>query len=216
MRVWFALAIVVLSLAGCRPQPSDGTGLAGGGAVLYADEFAPETMGKWELEGDERGQATVQDEQLVIEIHEPNTVQYVTLAEQSFTNFALEVDATLLAGSTDSTYGVLFRMSGPEQFYRFDITGNGLFVVERYDQGGSWTRLSDDWQEAEGLQGGVGATNRLGVMAVGGTFSFYANGHLLLQVADGRYSGGNIALDAGTFGQTGLRVGFDNLVISRP
>jgi hypothetical protein len=208
--------LVVFFFAGCRPQPASEAGLTGDGAVLYADDFTPETTGKWQLEGDERGQALLQDGHLIIEVNEPNTIQYVALAEQSFSNFALEVDATLLGGSADSTFGVLFRMTSPEQFYRFDVTGNGLFVVERYDEGGTWTRLSDDWQEASGLQTGAGATNRLGVLAVAGTFSFYANGELLLQVADGRYSGGNVALASGTFGQPGLRVAFDNLVVRRP
>lgn len=216
MRVWLVIAATFLVLGACRPQPPSEAGLAGDGAVLYADDFSAETTGKWQLEGDEQGQALLQEGQLVIEVNERNTVQYVTLAEQSFSNFALEVDATLLGGSTDSTYGVLFRMTGPDQFYRFDITGHGLFVVERYDEGGTWTRLSDDWQGALGLQTGAGSTNRLGVLAVAGTISFYGNGELLLQVADGRYSGGSIALDAGTFGQPGLRVAFDNLVVRRP
>jgi hypothetical protein len=203
---------------GCRPQPEQETleGPVSAEDVLYADDFAPATAGPWQLEGDDRGQALLQEERLVIEVNDANTVQYSALAEQSFTNFALEVDATLLAGSTDSTYGMLFRMSAPDQFYRFDITGNGLFAVERYDEGGGWTRLTDDWQESGLLQQGVNATNRLGVLAVGGTFSFYANGQLLVQLADGRYSGGAIGLDAGTFGQSGLRVAFDNLVVSRP
>ncbi len=216
MRSWLPAAALLLALVACRPQPPNEAGLSADGAVLYADDFTPETTGKWQLEGDERGQALLQDGQLVVEVNEPNTVQYVTLAEQTFSNFALEVDATLLAGSADSSYGLLFRLTGPEQFYRFDITGSGLFLVERYDGGGVWTRLSDDWQEAAGLQTGAGAVNRLGVLAVAGTFSFYGNGELLLQVADGRYSEGSIALDAGTFGQPGLRVAFDNLVVRRP
>jgi hypothetical protein len=216
MKIRLITFTVLLALVACRPQPSGEASLAGDGTVLYADDFSPETTGKWQLEGDDRGQAMLQEGQLIMEVNEPNTVQYVTLAEKSFSNFALEVDATLLSGSSDSTYGMLFRMTSPEQFYRFDVTGNGLFVVERYDEGGTWTRLSDDWQEASGLQTGAGSTNRLGVIAVAGTFSFYGNGELLLQVADGRYSGGSIALDAGTFGQPGLRVAFDNLVVRRP
>lgn len=218
MTRWAGALFLILLLAGCRPQAEQQApgGPVSAAAVLYEDTFAPATAGAWQLEGDDYGQSLLQEEQLVIEVNDANTVQYAALAEQSFTNFALEVDATLLAGSTDSTYGVLFRMTGPDQFYRFDITGNGLFVVERYDEGGDWTRLTDDWQESGLLQQGTNATNRLGVLAVGGNLNFYANGQLLLQLADGRYSGGAIALDAGTFGQPGLRVAFDNLVVSRP
>lgn len=218
MSRWAGALLLILLLPGCRPQPEQPAlgGPVSAADVLYADDFSAATAGQWQLEGDDRGQSLLQEEQLIIEVNDANTVQYAALAEQSFANFALEVDATLLAGSTDSTFGVLFRMSAPDQFYRFDITGNGLYVVERYDEGGGWTRLTDDWQESGLLQQGVNATNRLGVLAVGGNLNFYANGQLLLQLADGRYSGGAIALDAGTFGQPGLRVAFDNLVVSRP
>lgn len=208
--------LVLFMLLSCRPQPDTLGGPISDADILYSDDFIPDTTGKWQLEGDERGQVTLQNEQLIVEVNEANTVQFATLGEHSFTNFALEVDATLLAGGTDSTFGVLFRMTDPDQFYRFDITGSGLFTVERYETGGGWTRLSEEWVESEYIATGVGATNRLGVLAVGGTFSFYANGNLLLQLADGRYSGGNIGLDAGTFGQTGLQVAFDNLVVSQP
>jgi hypothetical protein len=216
MKWLVGLLVVLTSLLGCRPQPDTLGGPVSAADILYVDEFTPGETGKWQLEGDEQGQVTFQNEQLVIEVNQPNTVQFVTLGEHSFSNFALEVDATLAAGGTESTYGVLFRMTGPDQFYRFDVTGSGLFTIERYDASSGWTRLSEDWVESEHIATGVGATNRLGVLAIGGTISFYANGNLLLQVADGRYSGGNIGLDAGTYGQTGLRVAFDNLVVSQP
>lgn len=203
-------------LFSCRPQPgTEGRRPVGDGAILYSDDFTPETTGKWQLEGDESGRTTLADGRLLIEVNSPNTLQYTTLVEETFSNFALEVEATLLAGSPDSSYGVLFRMSNPQQFYRFDVTANGLFVVERYDAG-EWIRLSDGWEANDALAQGINATNYLGVLAVGGNFSFYANGKLLLQVVDGRYGGGNIALDAGTFAQPGLQVAFDNLVIRSP
>lgn len=208
---------LLLLLAACGQDPATlPGGLPSGEDVLYSDDFSPEQDGEWNLEGDEQGQALVMEEHLVLEINAPNTIQYATLENPSFADFILEVDVTQWAGSLDSTFGILYRIAGPQQFYRFALTGNGLYMVERHNEDGTWTRLLPEWQQAPTLQQGLNQTNHLALRADGGTFSFYLNDLLLTEVADGAYPTGNVALSAGTFGQTGLRVAFDNLVLRRP
>lgn len=208
------LPLLLLSLAACDGDSSE---LSSEEGVLFHEEFTPGQTGEWLLEGDENGRAAVSDGRLLLEVDGVNTVHYTTLAERSFTNFDLQVEATQLAGSPDSTFGVLFGLDGSgETFFRFEITGNGLYVVERRAADGSWERFSDDWVASPALQQGVDATNRLRVLVAVPAFSFYANDTLLTQVVDARYRGGNVGLDAGTFGQTGLLVAFDNVIIREP
>ena len=107
-------------------------------------------------------------------------------------------------------------MTGPNQFYRYAITGNGQFLIERHEGEGAWTRLSDDWQDAAVLQTGLNMTNRLAVQAAGGQLTFYINGEEVAQVAEGQLIQGKVALAAGTFSQSGLQVAFDNVAIKRP
>jgi hypothetical protein len=184
--------------------------------VIFADAFAAGQTGDWLVEGDDAGRTAVLNEQLVISIEEPNLLQYSTLAEPIFADFALEVDATQLAGDLESSYGLLFRMQNPDQFYRFDITGNGLYVVERHNGDGTWTRFLDDWTESEAIKQGLSVTNRLKVVAQGPVLSFYVNDQMLNQFKDASYATGQIALDAGTFGRGGLQVAFDNVVVRNP
>jgi len=101
-----------------------------------------------------------------------------------------------------------------QQFYRFDITGNGLFIVERHNGDGTWTRLVQEWTPASALNQGLNVTNRLRVLASGQSLTFYANDVLLTQVNDATYADGLIGLDAGTFGGSNLQVAFDNLTIT--
>lgn len=212
MVLWLLLLVALSACAeeGAAPLTNEE-------GVLFFDQFTPGQTGDWLLEGDERGRASVADGRLLLEVDEPNTVQYATLAERRFTNFDLQVEATQLAGSADSTYGVLFGLDDSgETFFRFEVTGNGLFVVERRAADGSWERFTDEWEASPALQQGADATNRLRVLVAVPTFSFYANDTLLTQVVDARYQGGNVGLDAGTFGQPGLRVAFDNVVIREP
>lgn len=195
----------------------------GGGAaeidesnLLFAETFAPGEMGAWQIEGDALGLTAVIDEQLVIELNEPNVLQFSTLTAPTFSDFVLEVDARLLAGDVQSSFGVLFRMQGPDQFYRFEITGNGQYMLERRNADGTWTRFVEDWTDTPAINPGLNALNRLKVSAVGRNLSVYANDILLHQVSDNAYSSGTIGLDAGTFTQPGTRVAFDNVQVSRP
>lgn len=211
-RKWFGLVAAVffwVLMSGCQQSivPS-------GATVLFQDSFVPGEMGDWQIEGDASGRTAVVDEQLTIEINAPQTLQYTTLNEPSFTDFTLEVDVRQLRGDPQSSYGVLFRMVSPNQFYRFDITGNGLYMLERRNADGTWTRFVDDWTSSEALNQGINSTNRLKVEARERNINIYANGILLQQFSDNLYPNGTIALDAGTFIAPDLKVAFDNVLVT--
>jgi hypothetical protein len=199
-------------LAACsgnsRPGPGDD--------LLFQDEFVPGQTGAWLLEADDAARSVVVDGQLQIGIDAPQIIHYATLAEPAFADFALEVDVTQVSGDLQSSADILFRMQGPAEFYRFGITGNGLWIAEKHNPGGSWSRFLDDWTESAAITQGHLATNRLRIVADGSTLSFYANATLLSQLSDAAYPSGKIALAAGTFGRPGLIVNFDNLVVTEP
>ena len=190
--------------------------LPGGRKALFRDEFVQGYTGNWVLENDEVGSTVVVPEQLLIELNSPNLIQYAMLTEPTFSDFTLEVEARLVNGSHTSTYGVLFRMQGPEEFYRFTITGDGMYLIERHDPNGARVRFADDWRDAVAINQGTGSTNILRVVADGPNIAVYVNDTLLEEVTDDSYSSGNIALDAGTFDGAGTQVSFDNLSIYPP
>lgn len=203
------MLVVLFALLGCR----DG-GVPVGADVLFQEQFVPGELGDWQIEGDAVGRTAVVDEQLTIEINAPQTLQFTTLTEPTFTDFTLELDARLLRGDLQGSYGVLFRVVAPNQFYRFDITGDGKYMVERHNPDGTWTRFVDDWTFSEAINQGVNATNRLRVDARERSITVYANGIVLLQISDNSYQSGAIALDAGTFISSDLKVAFDNVVVT--
>jgi hypothetical protein len=204
----------LLLLLGWLPA-CDQAGLTGSD-ILFEEQFIPTQLTNWLLEGDSLGRSLILNEQLVIQIDAPNTMQYVTLAEPTFSDFVLELDARLLSGPEESSYGILFRQDEDGRFYRFQITGTGLYILERRNGDGSWTRLTDGWTESEAIYQGANIVNRLRVEAVGPRLAIYANGELLHEASDNAYSAGTIALDAGTFGRSGVQVAFDNLVVRQP
>lgn len=180
----------------------------------FQDAFVPGQTGNWVLEQDELGSTAIVNEQLVVTVAAPNTLQYAALGDRVFGDFALEVDAWQRSGPVESSYGVLFRMEDGSQFYRFDVTGNGLFMIERHNSDGTWVRLVPEWTPTAALMQGLNTANRLKIIAAGSNLTFYANDVLLAQITDSTFSTGSIALDAGTFGGGNLQVSFDNLTIT--
>jgi hypothetical protein len=210
-KLTFGLALVLL-LAACGSDSLPGADPD----LLFADNFAPGEVGDWQIEGDAAGQTTLLNENLVIEIDEPNVMQFATLQTPGFTDFILEVDVRQLQGDLQSSFGVLFRMQNPNQFYRFEITGNGMFMLERRNGDGTWTRFLEDWVDSSAIRQGYNEVNRLKIRAIGPNISIFANDMLLFQGSDSAYTSGTIALDAGTFTQPGLQVAFDNLEVREP
>ena len=217
-RVWLAL-VAGLLLLGCGrpllptttdPNAADTSEPSG----PFRDEFVPGRTANWLLEQDGLGSTTVANEQLVITVAAPNTVQYATLTDRTFSDFVLEVDAWQRGGAPESSYGVLFRVQDDGQFYRFDITGNGLYMIERRAADGTWTRLLREWTSTAAINQGLNVANRLKVIANGPDLAFYVNDILLTQLSDSSLSEGRIGLDAGSFAGNALQVSFDNVNVT--
>ena len=199
-------------LVACRTAPAG----APPSAILFSDSFTAGSIGPWLLESDEQGQTIIADGRLVIALDSLNLVQYTALGDLNFSDFNLTIETSQTAGNPNSSYGLLWRMNGPNQFYRFEINSVGLYLVERRNSDGTIGDLSVGWQPASALLTGLNVTNRLRLEAIGSQMKFYVNDQLIYEIADGTYQQGGIALDAGTFGEGGLQVMFDNLVIAKP
>ena len=214
--IWIGTFIFLLvGLAGCA-QAALQPAVHFDEDVLYHDEFVPDQMGEWQFEGDGAGQTTIINDQMVIELGAPHILQFTTLNNLTFADFVLEVDARPVGGDLQNSYGVLFRMQDPQRFYRFELTGSGLYMFERRNGDGTWTRFLPDWAPSEAINQGLNASNRLKVVAQGSRLSAYVNEVLVHEVNDDLYPAGAIALDAGTFYQPSVRVAFDNLVVRPP
>lgn len=217
IRNWIGIVVILLvvGLVGCT-QTTLRPAVELDPDVLYHDDFVPDRMGEWQFEGDSAGQATIVNDQMVIELSAPHILQFTTLNNLTFADFALEVDARPVGGDLQNSYGVLFRMQDPQRFYRFEVTGSGLYMLERRNADGTWTRFLEDWATSPAINQGLNASNRLKVVAQGPLLSAYVNEVLVYQVNDDLYPAGAIALDAGTFNQPAIQVAFDNLVVRQP
>ncbi len=197
--LWMLLVLMAVSLAAC-----------GRGATLETWLETFDDAETWRLGSDAAAELEISEGRLYINILQPGQVAWA-VAERTFTDFKLQVDATQLAGPLDNEYGVLVRMDGDAHFYAFSVSGDGYVRASRYDDG-RWEVLGSDWVAYEAVNQGA-ETNTLTVKAQGAELTFWVNDEQVLQVTDDALARGEIGLYAGAFNESGVSIAFDNLVI---
>jgi len=184
----------------------------GGEQLPWSDDFSDPASG-WQAESDASAEVGYHEGVMRILIKAPNRLAWAS-AGRELSDFHLAVETTQIAGPADNEYGVLVRMQDSDHFYRFSISGDGYYLVNRYD-GEEWVVLNGDWTPSDAIHLGA-AANLLEVTCQGATMTFLVNGVQLVQVEDSSYSRGDIGLYAGSFFESGVEVHFDDLRVEAP
>jgi hypothetical protein len=129
---------------------------------------------------------------------------------RDFADFVLEVDATQDEGPSNNSYGLLFRSEDAEHFYRFGISGDGFYFLDK-SVGSEWVPVID-WTESPYINRGQ-ASNRLKVTCAGSQITLHVNDQHLAAVTDDSYDHGDIGLFAASFAEPNVHITFDNLKV---
>jgi hypothetical protein len=133
----------------------------------------------------------------------------------NFTDVVIEVDATKVAGPDDNDLGVICRYQDIENFYFMIVSSDGYYGVGKV-VGGLQELIGEEQMLPHDSikQGNV--TNRIKADCVGSHLVLHVNGTKLLDVEDTTFSSGDVGLMAGTFGESGTDIHFDNFVVKNP
>jgi hypothetical protein len=202
---WLIMLIFLALMSACAPGPLRVSS-------PFADSF-DDTRNGWTLIHNNQADITIEGGQLRIAIRQPDSLAWSVATGKTFADFTLDVDATPLAGPDDNDYGVIVRHVDDDNFYRFEISGDGYFNVQKR-QKGKWEKLIPDWTASESIRKGK-ATNHLRVVGAGSGLTFYVNQTLLIQITDVSFSRGAIGVLAGTLAEPGVQVAFDNVQVNR-
>jgi TolB protein len=197
-------------------QPSEATAVALDGSeeefiLVYDDDFSDPSSG-WDDAFDRYTTKQYGNNKYYVEITTSNLVAW-GLANRKVADFRIQVDAAPEEGPNNNGYGILFRFQDRDNFYRFDISGDGFFLLSKF-RNGEWVTLVP-WTATSAVNVGH-ATNRLAVEAVGSQIRVYANDDLLAEVEDDTLDEGNFGFFASTFSEPNLTVSFDDIILWMP
>lgn len=136
------------------------------------------------------------------------------MAAINVSNFDMTVNAVLETGEAANSYGILFRYVDERNFYRLDLTGDGLWGVSR--------RRNDQWislielELSPAIRTELGSTNTLRIVGKDKDFAFYSNGVMLGTISDNNLPVGRLGLFASTFDGATIQVHFDDMTVVQP
>jgi len=197
-------------------QSSDAASVAVDGTedefiLAYEDDFSNPSSG-WDDAFDRYTTKQYGNNKYYVEITTSNLVAW-GLANRKVADFRIQVHAAQEEGPNNNGYGILFRFQDRDNFYRFDISGDGFFLLSKF-YNGEWVTLVP-WTASSAVNVGQ-ATNLLTVEAVGSQISVYANDTLLAEVEDDALTEGSFGFFASTFSEPNLTVSFDDILVWTP
>ena len=129
----------------------------------------------------------------------------------SLSDFYLEtvVDISLCRG--DDAYGIIFRASSDQAFYRLWLTCRGAFRLERIR--GAEVGVLQDWTPATSVPIGAPVSLPLAIVADGQDLQIYANGVFQFAIRDPLYKEGSIGFAARAAGDSPVTITFTKLKV---
>ncbi len=177
--------------------------------LIYEDDFS-DSFGGWDDAFDAFTTKQYGNNRYQIEVSTSNLIAW-GLANRDVADFELEVEARREDGALENSYGLLFRVQDRENFYRFDISSDGFYLVSKFVDG-QWETLVD-WTASPIINE---ESNLLKVSAFGPEITVSVNDQMLTSVTDDSLDHGNFGFFASAFNEPYIWVSYDNLKLWAP
>ncbi len=156
----------------------------------------------------------IRDGELQLVTHEQDT-SFRSMCNYCYSvdDFYMEADTRYISGAADYGYGLVYRKTaGVNDFYTFNISGDGSFTVTRYAENFCDAAKTEHWCDVipwtrSKFINPRGA-NKLGVSCRGAACDFYINNRLVQSANDEAQLNGYYGVNVGT---ADLTVAFDNV-----
>lgn len=193
--------------------------LAGGAAqnlpegVLFQDDFSDSSSG-WDQVNSEEGITDYENGVYRIWVNAAETDIWANPG-LDFTNTVVEVDATKVGGPDDNDFGVVCRYQDVNNFYFFVISSDGYYAIGKF-MGGEYKLIGTEQMLPDEAIHQGNASNQIKADCVGSHLVLHVNGSKLTDVEDTAFASGDVGLIAGSFGEIGVDIHFDNFVVKQP
>jgi hypothetical protein len=182
------------------------------GTTLFFDDFS-DTASGWERFTSAEGTMDYDGNGFRFLVNALDT-NFWSVPGQSYQDVRVEVDVAKVNGPDENRIGVLCRfLQG--NYYFFMVSSDGYYTIAKYIGGNVIQLGQSQMQFNPSIHTGL-AVNHLRGDCIGDSLTFYVNGSPGAQAQDPEMSEGDVGLLAGTFGQPGVDVIFDNFFVLQP
>ncbi len=212
MRFCFILIVIGATvLAACLPFDI-GPQQTNPGETLFFDDFSDPSSG-WERFTSAEGTMDYDGNGFRFLVNSLDT-NFWSTPEGTYRDVRVEVDVAKINGPDENRIGLLCRyLQG--NYYFFMVSSDGYYTIGKF-LGGNVIQMGQSQMEFNpSIHTGL-AINHLRGDCIGDRFTFYVNGSPVAQAQDPDLSEGGVGLLAGTFGQPGVDVLFDNFFVLQP
>jgi hypothetical protein len=178
------------------------------GTTLLEDDFENPRRSSLTTVEDEDMTAAFADGAYSVNVKTPSLIVWRPF-DGSYDDAAVEVD-TILEGPPESSAVLLFRYQDDQNFYMFQVAGDGTYALTVYEADEPITLI--DWTESTEIRG-TGEVNRLRVETEGSLIRLFVNDQLLEEIDDATFDNGEMALAVSTADDGDATVTFDNLIV---
>jgi hypothetical protein len=217
VRMFLMLAMVILA---CACDLSSGGGGGGGASptevpanILFQDDFSNSASG-WEVGEYDGGDVGYKDGAYFVTSTQKEVMMW-GVANRSFDNVVIEVDAIQISSGADSdnAYGVVCRTQDNGDGYYLRISGDGYYGIAKAE-GQEFVALVE-WASSSAIHKG-NATNRVRAVCNGSTLELFVNGQQVATAEDSTFTTGDVAFSATTYEEEMTEIHFDNLMVTQP
>lgn len=174
------------------------------GTLALSDPLTSNNQGQ---QWDENGNCAFKAGAYHVIAPDPNSSDYCIANASSYTDFALEVNITILSGDAGA---IVFRVenTNPNQYYKFIVANDGSYALLT-DNAGKINVLFQS-SNTTAINAGLNQTNLIAIVAQGSKITAYSNHQMLDSITDSTFNHGQIGMDATVLGHA-TEVAFSNL-----
>jgi hypothetical protein len=192
-----------------RPDPATPAGPDDGADVLLRETFDRPAASDFAPGEDDLARYSFEEGGYTVAVKARDTVVW-TLARGRYDDVAVSVDTLALPDYGLSAAGVVFHYQDEQNFYLFQVSGDGYYMLELLVEDEFTTLI--DWTQSDAIESGA---NHLRVEARGDRIGLYVNGRRLEETRDGTFTRGAVGVATSSFDEPSAAIRFDNLVIAR-
>ncbi len=179
------------------------------GDIIFEDDFTKPAL--WALADSDSGSVALGQQEITLAISQPDIYLFSLRKNPSLKDFYAEITASPSLCRKEDEYGLLFRVTGALDFYRFSLSCEGAVRLDKYIGGKASSPYPKTLSGA--VPPGAPSQSRIAVWASGKQMHFFVNEEYQFTINDPTIPEGSLGIFARSSKGSAITVSFSDLVV---